>query len=387
MKKPAAIFLLGAAAIGGVAALFACINEHARPESDSGPIIGAVECDGGGPGGFPPPNCNPSDNTCPPTGGTCNINQSKCGDPSTCLPLADNSAKAQYDFRLRRLLITAPPSLVGSAVGTGLIQTSIIDKGVDLSAPECGDISGTGAFNWLLRVDPTADTALTGGAPPSPDPFTQGYCFYRHQLGSLDVEPAQIPVSFDDAGAFTTSPIALLNVPVFVNPDAGASDPNNVIILPLRNAILKQAEISNNDNCIGSYNLKALDQSCAVADPSSCTKWHTGGTLGALMTLEDSDKVMVSLLNESLCVILTVTPPDSTTRGCMRDGNGKIVAKGDYCSTSNQPGDCQDSFWLSATFAAAAVTINDGSGEPTCQGGADAAADAPDDSATDAPGD
>jgi hypothetical protein len=47
---------------------------------------------------------------------------------------------------------------------------------------------------------------------------------------------------------------------------------------------------------------------------------------------------------------------------------GNITAKGDYCSTSNMPGDCQDSFWLAATFAAAAVNINDGSTVPTCQG-------------------
>jgi len=372
MKQSAAIFLLGSAGLGITAVLFACISEHARPETDADPNVGTIACDGGGPGNFPPPNCDPSDNSCPSTGGTCNIDKAKCGDPSTCLPLADNSQKAQYDFRLRRLLITAPPALVGNAVGTGLIQTSIIDKGVDLAAPECGDTSGNGAFNWLLRLDPSADTALTGGAPPSSDPFGQGYCFYRHLLGSLDVEPVQVGITFDDAGAFTTSPISLLDVPVFVSPDAGAADPNNVIILPLRNAVLKQAQLSNNDNCIGAFDLQALDQTCAVADPSSCSKWHTAGTLGAIMTLEDADQVKVSLLNESLCVILTVTQPDPTTRGCARDGQGKIVAKGDYCSTSNKPGDCADSFWLSATFAASAVTINDGSSEPTCQGGGDA---------------
>ncbi len=291
MKRSAAIFLLGSASIGGIAALISCINEHARPESDSGPPVGAVECDGGGPGGFPPGTCDPSDNSCPSNGGTCNIDKAKCGDPSTCLPLADNSKKSVYDFRLRRLLITAPQSLVGTAVGTGLVQTSVIDKGVDLSAPECGD-NGTGAFNWLLRVDPTAKQITTGGAPPSPDPFTTGYCFYRHQLGNLDIEPAQVGATFDDAGAFTTDSISLLNVPVFLSPDAGAANPGNVIILPLRNAVLKQAQLSNNDNCIGSFNLPALDPStCGVADPSSCSKWHTAGSLGGVMTLEDADKV------------------------------------------------------------------------------------------------
>ena len=61
----------------------------------------------------------------------------------------------------------------------------------------------------------------------------------------------------------------------------------------------------------------------------------------------------------------------------------KIIAKGDYCSTSNKPGDCQDSFWLSATFAAAAVKINDGSSEPTCQGASDGGTDGGTDSGAD----
>ena len=368
MKRSAAIFLVGAASIGGIAALISCINEHTRPVSDSGPPTGAIECDGGGPGGFPPANCDPSDNSCPSTGGTCSIDTAQCGDPTTCLPMADNSKKAVYDFRLRRLLITAPPALTNPAVGLGLVQTSVIDQGVDLNAPQCGD-HGKGAFNWLLRVDPTGDQITTGGAPPSPDPFNTGFCFYRHVLGSLDIEPAQASITFDDAGAFTTAPIALLNVPVFLSADAGAADPSNVIILPLRNAVLQQAKLSANNNCIGSFNLQALDPGCNIADPSSCSKWHTAGSLGGVMTLEDADKVPLTILPETLCVLLTGTAPDPNTHKCVRDTGGNIVAKGDYCSTSNKPGDCQDSFWLSATFAGAAVTINDGSSEPTCQGG------------------
>ncbi len=384
MKRSAVIFLFGASAMGGVAAMFACINEHARPVSDAGPVVGAVDCDSGGPGGFPPPNCDPSDNTCPATGGTCNINTTKCGDPSTCLPMADNSKKAVYDFRLRRLWITDPPPLA-SAVIEG--STGIVTSGVDLAAPECGD-TGKGAFNWLLRIDPANNTALTGGAPPSPDPFTTGYCFYRHQLGNLDVEPSSAAITFGgDGGTFTTAAIPLLNVPIFLAPDAGAADPANVIILPLRNAVLKQATISNNNNCIGAYNLKALDQNCVVADPSSCSKWQTAGSLGAVMTLEDADKVPLTVLPETLCVLLTSASGGgkSDAGGCARDGQNNIIAKGDYCSTTGKAGDCQDSFWLAATFAAAAVTINDGSSEPTCQGNGDAGTDASGDATTDAP--
>jgi len=379
MKRAAVFLFLGSVAIAGVAALFSCINEHARPVVEGGTVSNAIECDSGGPGGFPNPMCDPSDNSCPhgagsqcPTCGQCPI-AAQCGDPTTCLPMADNSKKAIYDFRLRRLWITDPSPQLTSGVIEG--TTGIITAGIDLAQTQCGD-QGKGAFNWLLRVDPTGSTLVTGGAPPSPDPFGTGYCFYNHQLGNLDVAPATIPVTFDDAGAFTTSTIPLLNVPVFLTADGGAGDPKNVIILPLRNAVLKQATISDNNNCIGSYNAIALDNSCIVNDPSSCSKWHTAGTLGAVMTLEDADKVPLTVLPETLCVLLTETGPNDAG-GCMRDSSNNIIAKGDYCSTSNLPGDCQDSFWLAATFAAAAVTINDGSSEPTCQG-------APTDAGTDA---
>jgi hypothetical protein len=387
MKRGTVIFLAGTAALSGIAALFACVSEHARPLVEGGTTNNSIDCDSGGPGNFPNPACDPSDNSCPsgpgstcPTCGQCPIDKVKCGDPATCLPMADNSKKAVYDFRFRRLWITDPAPLA-----TGVLEgtTGIVTEGVDLAAPTCGDISGKGAFNWLLRIDPTGKTALTGGAPPSPDPFGLGYCFYNHQLGNLPVVPSMVPVTFDDAGAFTTSSISLLNVPIFLATDAGASDPKNVIILPLRSAVLKSATISNNNNCIGSFNSLALDNTCIVNDPSSCSKWHTAGSLGAVMTLEDADKVPLTVLPETLCVLLTVTQPDpdSGVHGCMRDGTGKIIPKGNYCSTTGQPGGCQDSFWLSATFAAAAVTINDGSSEPTCQGSTDGGSDA---TATDA---
>jgi hypothetical protein len=391
--KRNAVLLLVSASIGGVAALFACINEHARPVVDGGMITTSIPCVSAGAGGFPNPMCDPSDNSCPngpgstcPTCGQCPY-ASQCGNPSTCLAMGDNTTKPAWDFRLRRLWITDPPNLT-----SGVIEgsTGVITKGIDLAQTQCGD-QGTGAFNWLLRVDQAGSTLTTGGAPPTGDPFNTGYCFYNHVLvgadggGNHDITPAQVSLTFDDAGAFTTAPIALLNVPVFLSPDGGAGDPGNVIILPLRNAVLKQASVSNDNNCIGSYNAIAVadgggpqGEACYVNDPSSCSKWHTAGTLGAVMTLEDADSVPLSILPVTLCVLLTGTQADPVTHGCMRDTNNNIIAQGDYCSTTNMPGGCADSFWLAATFAASAVTINDGSLEPTCQGAGDAGTDASD---------
>jgi hypothetical protein len=383
MKRPGVIFLSGALAIGAAAATFACISEHARPETDAGPISSTIECDGGGPGNFPPANCDPSDNTCPSTA-ACTIDPTKCGDPKTCLPLADNTNKTTLDFRMRRLLITAPAPLVGTGVGFGVLQTTVIDKGINLDAPTCGDI-GNGAFSWIMRVDKNANTILTGGAPPTPDPKTTGFCVYNYNIGGIPVAPVSTSITFDDAGAFSTPAIALLNVPIFLAPDAGADNPANVVVLPLRHASIQQATISANGNCIGEFNEVALDSTCkTVSDPSSCSKWHTAGSLGGAMTLEDADKVPLTILPETLCVLLT-NSKSTTGQGCARDGQGNITAKGDYCSVTNKPGDCADSFWLSATFAAAAVTINDGSGDPTCQATAgDGGTEAGGDAATDA---
>ena len=368
MKRIGYYFLGGALACSASALIFACISEHARPVSDGGTTGNSIDCDSGGPGGFPPPNCDPSDNSCPGAG-TCAMDPSTCGDPATCRPLAENKGKPTYDLRLRRLLITAPPSLAGNNIGFGVLQATVIDKGIDLAAPACGDTQGNGAFSWIMRVDPTGNTIKTGGAPPSPDPKNKGYCFYNYNIGGIDVQPVTSPIAFDDAGAFSTQPIALLNVPIFLTPDGGASTPSNVVVLPLRNASIQKATVSNNGDCIGAFDLKALDTTCSVADPSSCSKWRTAGSLGGAITLEDADKVPLTILPETLCVLLTGASK-SDAGGCARDGQGKIIATGDYCSTTGKPGDCKDSFWLSATFAAAAVTINDGTGEPTCQGGA-----------------
>ena len=370
-----------ACVVGGVAAGFlACISEHVRPVSEGG--VSAEPCDGGGAGNFPSATCDPSDNSCPSLSSSCNIDKTKCGDPATCLPMADNKGKTVLDFRLRRLFITAPEHLAAP-----IIQSSVVDLGINLAAPSCGEL-GNGAFSWLLRVDTTANSIVTGGAPPSADPFGTGYCFYQYTLvgdaGSHTVGPGQATATFTDGG-FSSAPIPLLNVPIFLSPDAGAADPSNVVILPLRNAVIHDATLSADDNCIGNFNAKALNSTCTIDDPSSCSKWHTAGAIGAFITLEDADKVFVTLTGETLCPLLTQTQKDSNTNGCVRDGNGQIVAKGDYCSTSASPGGCQDSFWLSATFAAAAVKINDGSGDPTCQAGAsDAGATDASDAATDA---
>ncbi len=45
---------------------------------------------------------------------------------------------------------------------------------------------------------------------------------------------------------------------------------------------------------------------------------------------------------------------------------GGTPARGDYCSTSNGPGGCVDSFWFAATFAASAARIGGAAADTRC---------------------
>jgi len=360
--------LVSAVSAGAIVALVvaACLPDPDRPPSGGGPV-GALPCDGGGPGNFPAPNCDNTTNTCPAAIDPSCVIDPKCGSTKTCMPMADNSTSKTWDLRIRRLFATAPAALTN-------LQKLIVDPGINLPPSlNCGDKQGTGSFNWLLRIDPTAKTLMTGGAPPSSDPFGVGYCFYQATT-PLKVGPASTSLTFDTPTTFSSGQIDKLPVPIFIG------DVNSVVILPLSKAVVKNVTISPDGNCIGQFNAPAVGAGCADEDPDSCARWHTAGDIGGYMTLEDADSVFVSQLNESLCVVLTATTKDANGK-CKRDGGGKIAASGDYCSTTQSAGGCADSFWLSATFAASAAKINDGAGivgcgvAPTPDAGTDSGSD------------
>lgn len=352
------IGMLGVAFVGiGTFALFTACG-FSPPDKNPNPQTGGGACSAS-PGVLPAPDCDNSTETC--SGGGCNID-SKCGSPQTCLPLSDNTGKSVLDFRMRRLNVAAP-----AALAQAFVQNTVVTANIDLAgtpaSPTCGD-EGQGAFNWLLEVDKNANTLKTGGATPSTDPFGVGYCFYNHTTnGGIPVSPATLNIHFEsDGNTFHTDPTPKLQVPIFLNGDV-----NNVIVLPLSQVVMQGVSMTNDGNCIGAFQLASLDSKCGVIDESSCEKWKTAGALGGYITLEDADGVNIDILNESLCVLLTGASkgPDGK---CPRSG-GQLTNKGDFCSTTDSAGGCQDSYWLAATFAAAAVKINDGSSTPECQAG------------------
>jgi len=124
--------------------------------------------------------------------------------------------------------------------------------------------------------------------------------------------------------------------------------------LPLSSVTMRGVNVSADHDCIGAFNRAALDKDC-VDSFSDCSKWRTAASIGAFITLEDADAVVIKELNETVCVVLTETAPNAK---CARDANGAIVARGDYCSSPAGPGGCKDSFWFAATFAASAVKLS-----------------------------
>jgi hypothetical protein len=89
-----------------------------------------------------------------------------------------------------------------------------------------------------------------------------------------------------------------------------------------------------------------------------------GGKLDGYITLEDADGVIVDLINQSLCAVLTGTNDAAKPISkCKRDpATMKITYKGDWCDATNAAADatCTDSVQLAADFAASAVKINGG---------------------------
>ncbi len=322
-------------------------------------------------GGFPDPSCDPSDEqatycaSAPYNVATvCHLSP-KCGDISTCEPFTTNPSPGSGvdNFRMRLINVTAPPTLASATVQNAIVTSAVdLPSSLDGGAP-CGE-DGTGLFNWLMSVDKAKGTVTTGGAPPSTDPFGLGYCFLRGTVGPTKaaVAPITVPATFT-GDTFSTTPMpGLLNVPIFIT---GGS----VIVLPLNNVALNNVTMSPDGNCIGAIDPYSIQPPNCV-DPatfglSSCSRWHSAGSLGGYITLAEADQVpVVALGGESLCYLITGQGNGASPQKC-----GANV-KGDYCSTTGKacPGS-GDSFWFAAQFAASAVNITAGAGISICNGG------------------
>ena len=155
----------------------------------------------------------------------------------------------------------------------------------------------------------------------------------------------------------------MLNIPIFVT----AANPTDPIILPIRGAEFHDVTISPDGNCIGDINQAWYcygTASCTDNHLDTCPKWYTGGAFAGYMTLADADKIVIQMVQESLCAILVGETTHMLESGIVTCTPADL-GKGDYCSKTKKVGDCKDSEWLAATFAASAVKISP-SGSSAC---------------------
>jgi hypothetical protein len=77
------------------------------------------------------------------------------------------------------------------------------------------------------------------------------------------------------------------------------------VVLPLSKSKVTGVTLSPDGNCIGSYNpdgvlAPSTSNTCADQDPASCQRWHTAGSLGGYITLQEADGVLVVDLGKTL---------------------------------------------------------------------------------------
>lgn len=281
----------------------------------------------------------------------CSPKSPQCNQvPSCCIALTDNQGAAKAGLRMSQITFSKPPTFA-----TGNIVGNILANAVQMNLDQCNLVGG-GTFSWLLQFDMGSGKVISGAAKPAADPFS-GYCFVNEILSGFFIAPTEESSGLA-GGSFSTN-VGDKIFPIFL--DAAAS---SYVLLPLK-ATKLSGVLSENNNCVGTYNAEKLDpaNSC-LPEPPNTPQFLNAGTLDALMTLEDADTLIIDTLSQSLCVLLS---GDAAMYGngmspnkCKRDAAGKIVYQGDWCEATNAAADanCADAVKLEADFAASAVKIN-----------------------------
>jgi hypothetical protein len=216
------------------------------------------------------------------------------------------------------------------------------------------NLQGGGTISVLLQFDTAAGTLKVGGAKPVAD-ASQGYSFVQEDVSGVSVSPASLQASVDGSGKFSASAGVDVVLPAYLD----QSD-SNVMLLPMK-ALTVSGTLSSDGNCIGSYNASGLNPADSCLPTGDIPAFLDGGTLEAHITLEDADQVMLSVTQQSLCVLLSGNASQYADGArCKRDGDGTIVYQGDWCDLTNNAasGDCADSVRFQADIAASGVLIN-----------------------------
>ncbi len=334
-------FALGAVFAGGcLAALAGCGDE-----SDGG-SGGAGGGTGGGNGG-----------ACKPQAAECYVAGPE-GVGSECLARADYSGSDVVQMRVTSHQVASP-----LALASPFVQDAIITKKSTLLEPSC-NLDGSGQFNLLMELDTANNTMKVGGGVPQAliGPISDGTCFanFKDTASGLDVAPVQAATTVNADGALEAK-FPFFVMPIYLEDKA---DQDSYVLVPLHEMTFT-AKLSKDKGCVGRFAPERLDQGLGCQPNESEFAWDPGGRYEGYITVDEADNVFVVSLGQTLCVVLTGDPskwkgpsPDSscvTSKGFTETGG---MPKGDWCSTTNSAGGCQDSWRLVIDVAAQAIKIN-----------------------------
>ena len=260
-----------------------------------------------------------------------------------CIGLVDSAGASTYALRMSQLVFSGPAALSGGPVANTLAGA------VGLNLPAC-NLFGGGSWSWLLQFDSGAGTLRTGGAQPVADPFA-GYSF------DVNNSPAVLDAPVGGDGSFAAAGGVDLVMPINLGPGAE-------LMMPMHGLIMS-GKLSADQGCIGTFNAENLDPANNCLPDDQTPAFMNGGALSAHVLLAEADAIDITVIGQSLCVLLSGDP---TTYGdgampisrCTRDADMNIVFKGDWCDATDMAADanCFDSVRLTADFAASSVKVN-----------------------------
>ena len=316
--------------------------------SDSVSVAASSTSGGGGGQGPITYPCTPTDPAC---------TQVK----SDCLAVFDNTGKTSFALRLGQLDFYKPDAF------TGTIEKAAFLSSTTINLPEC-NLKGSGSFSWIVQFDRTAHTFQLGASKPPVDPH-DGYSFVNETITqngkSFKVAPALGTATLGPDGSVIADILDTVLIPAYLTVKA-----TDLLLIPLHKVhiIADKTKLSDDYNCVGSYNaagLKASDD-CLPDVNQNIGSFIDGGKIEGFIGLEEADNIIINSfgLNRSLCVLLSNSAGTFGDGGspakCKRDGLGKIKYNGDWCAATNTPADasCYDASTFSAGFAASAVKLN-----------------------------
>ena len=314
--------------------------------SDSDPKKGGSGGAGGSGGG----------SACKPTADACYV-AGPTGPGNECMARADYSTATKTQLRATSHQVKSPTTLAAP-----FMQDAIITLKSALFEPDCNQL-GTGQFNLLMELDEAASTlTMSGGVPQKlvgSAPDAACHVKVTDPTSGLKVEPVTANATLGGDGNFEAT-LPLFVMPIYLEDKA---DLDSVVLMPLHEMRVS-GKLSADKNCVGRYAHERVNAGLQCQANESEFAWDPAGTYEGYITVEEADEVFVHSLGQTLCVVLTGDPkkwegpkPDSNCATSPGFQNSGALPKGDWCSTTNSAGGCQDSWRLVIDFAAQAVSI------------------------------